>query len=559
MLRKIVLVFSFLLVTVTAFAGSLPPQTLIKGQSTTLDVDYEIGDVAVTDQSVCDYVVQENRRQIYLNPKKEGRISLTLWDVSGTKQDTVPISIISVGLNEILEDAKATFGSSGNLKFFIQGEQVIIRGEVASPADIARIQAFTSQFPQVKNEARLATAVLDTISSEIEKAIATPGIRIRSVRDKLLLEGTAYSQEASARAEKIAKLYDENIINLIMVKDTKRNPGAEKIIQLDIQFMEIKKTALRTFGINWAPGSLPQGGGGGASAGGAPTDAGGLGQSMLGGIVQQVVGFAFNLIPKIKFARQKGDARVLENPSFLVKSGETADFFSGTQVPFYSQQAVVFKDVGIKIQAEPIASAEDVDLKINVTVTSPTAGGVNKGIDTNTISTTAYCKSGASLALAGIFRNSDAKMYNRIPEDMNTSSAIFTLFLSKDFLSNRSEFIIFVTPRLIDQPAGQSNITTLEKENWDEINENIMYKRSKKEYREYMKQKRGVASESKIKEKTEKEEKLTHAKKTNPAEEPDNKKEPVEENMAEKNEKVKEKTAERVNPVQFELPESLKN
>jgi pilus assembly protein CpaC len=486
---KTVLVMAGLAIVQPGWA--LSPQTLIKGQSTTLTVDYDIGEVAVTDPAVCDYMVQESRREIYLNPKKEGRTSLTLWDTTGAKHDTVPLTVISVGLREILEDAKATFEGSGTLKFFIQGEQVVIRGEAASPADVARINAFAAQFPQVRNEARLAAAVLETISSEIEKAIATPGIRVRSIRDKLVIEGTAYSTEAASRAEKIAKLYDENVLNLIAVKDTKRNPGAEKLIQLDIHFMEIKKSALRSFGINWAPGSTSSGGGGSNASAGGSASAAGADAMGLSGLANSVVGFVFNLAPKIKFTRQKGDGRVLENPSFMVKSGETADFFSGTQVPFYSQQAVVFKDIGVKVQAEPIASAEDVDLKINVTMTSPTAGGVNKGIDTNTVSTTAYCKAGSSLALAGIFRNQDAKTYNKIPEDSNTSSALFTLFLSKDFVSNRSEFVIFVTPRIIDSASGQANVTTMELSDWDKMNENIIKKRSRKEYREYTKNKYG--------------------------------------------------------------------
>lgn len=583
-MKKVIRSIITMAVLVVPLVGwALSPQTLIKGQSTTLTVDYDIAEVAVTDPAICDYMVQESRREIYLNPKKEGRTSITLWDTTGAKRDTVPLSVISVGLNEILEDAKATFESSGTLKFFIQGDQVVIRGEVASPADVARLNAFTAQFPQVRNEVRLATAVLETISSEIEKAIATPGIRVRSIRDKLILEGIAYSSEAAVKAEKIAKLYDESVLNLITVKDTKRNPAAEHLIQLDVHFMEIKKNALRSFGINWAPGSTPGGGGGAnASAGGGGAMSAGSDAMGLSGLANSVVGFVFNLAPKIKFARQKGDGRVLENPSFLVKSGETADFFSGTQVPFYSQQAVIFKDIGVKVQAEPIASAEDVDLKINVTLTSPTAGGVNKGIDTNTVSTTAYCKAGSSLALAGIFRNQDAKTYNKIPEDVNTSSALFTLFLSKDFVSNRSEFVIFVTPRIVDNPGHQANVTTMELSDWDDMNENIIKKRSKKEYREYMKGKYGdgaAPKEAKSKSnykngKVNRADKANKAEKASKAERAENAVERVEENRApevkpaEAPQKTEiEEMIDKVDPIDredkkkdagFELPESLR-
>ena len=115
-------------------------------------------------------------------------------------------------------------------------------------------------------------------------------------------------------------------------------------------FMEIKKNALRTFGVNWAPGSTP------SDSGSSNASAGGGGKlSSVSKLGTSLIGFVFNLAPKIKFIRQSGYGRVLENPSFVVKSGENADFFSGTQVPYYSQQTVVFKDVGVKITAEPIA------------------------------------------------------------------------------------------------------------------------------------------------------------------------------------------------------------
>ena len=275
------------------------------------------------------------------------------------------------------------------------------------------------------------------------------------------------------------RLFEPDVLNLINVRDTKRNPMALPQVKLDVHFIEIKKSALRSFGINWAPGSVPSGAKGSAGAG------------LLSGLsdaATSLIGFVFDLAPKIRFARQKGDARVLENPSLVVKSGDAADFFSGTQVPFYSQESVIFKDVGIKIQAEPIVSSDSVDMKINITVTSPSAGGINRGIDTNTISTTAYCKAGQSLALGGIYRNTDARMYNRIPDDTNTGSALFTLFLSKDFVSDKSEFVIFVTPSVVDFSSQSgfagANPTGLSLSNWDETDRDITRQRSKKEARQ---------------------------------------------------------------------------
>jgi len=421
-MKRLILTVVMVLWSAVAVAGI--DRTILKGSSDTIELGFEVGDIAITDPTVCDYMLQSSRREVYLNAKKEGRSTLTVWDASGSKKELVQIKVVS---------------------------------EISNKSD---------------------NSGLEKTAAEIEKAIKTTGISAHVTGGRIVLDGVAYSPEAAARAEQIARLFDADVLNLISVRDTKRNPMALPQVKLDVHFIEIKKNALRSFGINWAPGSTP--------AGGRTASGGGL-LSGISDAATSLIGFVFDLAPKIRFARQKGEARVLENPSLIVKSGDLADFFSGTQVPFYSQESVIFKDVGIKIQAEPIVSSDAVDIRINITVTSPSAGGINRGIDTSTISTTAYCKAGESLALGGIYKNSDAKMYNRIPDDTNTGSSLFTLFLSKDFVSDKSEFVIFVTPVVIDRFADGgvigANPAGLSFSDWDALDRDITKKRSKKERR----------------------------------------------------------------------------
>ena len=161
-MKKIV-IFIFLTVSTISAASPISSQTLVRGEAKTIQVDYNIGEVAISEDSICDYLVRENRREIYLNPKKEGRASLTLWDISGVKRDDFTISVVAIGLNEILEDAKDTFSSSGALKFSIDGGQVVIKGEVASSIELAKLHSFAAALPQVRLDVNLAKAVLETI------------------------------------------------------------------------------------------------------------------------------------------------------------------------------------------------------------------------------------------------------------------------------------------------------------------------------------------------------------------------------------------------------------
>ena len=225
----------------TIFAESIPSQSLSKGESVTITTGYEIGDVAITDPKVADFFIQEDRKSLYLNAKGEGFATLTLWNTKGEAKDAIPVTIYGTNLKGVLDEAKQAFSSIKSIQFLTQDNTIRIVGEAPSPSDYKRIQSFASRYPQMINEVVLAKPALDTLTSRIEKAIATPGIKVRSVRDRVVLEGVAYSQAAANKAFEIAKLYDPTCLNLIEVKQKDRNPGKEAMVQLDLYFMEIQK------------------------------------------------------------------------------------------------------------------------------------------------------------------------------------------------------------------------------------------------------------------------------------------------------------------------------
>lgn len=461
------------------------PSSLTRQESVTVATGYEIGDVASTDPKVLDFLVQEGRRSIYLHAKGEGFSTLTLWDAQGELKDVVPVTVYGASLKSIMNEARVQFASLRTVEMIVEGEDLRLVGEAPSPADFKRLEAFANRYPQVRNEVTLAKPVLETLISKIEGAIGVPGIRVREVRNRLVLDGIAYSAEAAKRAFEIAKLYAPDCLNLIEVRQANRVPGKEKMVQLDFYFMEIQKSALRTFGIQWAPGAFPAGEGANMSLGGGGGSAGGSGG--LGDIGKSLIGFVLNLAPKIRFVKEHGLGRVLENPTLFVKSGDDARFFSGVQVPYYSQESVQFKEVGIQLEAWPIVSGNSVDLKLTATLSSPSPH-IKGGINTHTVNTTAYVASGQAVVLGGILSNRQVKTYNRVPEALSTGTALFTLFLSKDFQSSNSELVVFVLPRIVEElPSAKPA-----HEEWKEMEEKMFNERSMREYLDYMKnRKRG--------------------------------------------------------------------
>jgi len=460
-------------------SASVPTRVLIRGQSETISFKYEIGDVALSDPAVCDYLVGQERRSIYINAKDGGEATITVWDVEGRQRDEILIRVVTTTLKDILDGARETFGDLKGVDIHVRDGRIEIEGEVVDPEDFRRIEAAAESNPKMKSHIKLAPDVMERTAEAIRSAMDVPGVAARAVRDRIILEGMAYSAADKRRAVEIAKIYYADVMDLIDLRETGRSAGRGELIELEFHMTEIKKSALRQFGVNWAPGSFP-----GGSSGNATANPGLL--SSVGDLGKNLIGFVFQLVPKLKFVRERGDGRVLENPSIIVKSGELARIFSGSEVPYYKGDEVQFKKMGIDIQAEPIRVSGGIDLKIAATLSSPSAD-IRGAVDTNTVSTTSLCPFGQSLVLGNVIRNGDVKMKNRVPENVDTSSALFTLFLSKDFQSNRSEFVIFVTPRLIKQP------TTAEAKLRDffATEEMMIRDRSKKEYKSWVAEKSG--------------------------------------------------------------------
>jgi len=476
MKNKIILTF-FILLTSSIAHASVGSQTLMRGQSQTITLEYEVGDVAVADPHVCDYLVARGRRSVYVNAKGAGETTVTLWDAKGIKRDDFVVRVMTTNLKEALNRTRAALGDISGIVIEINDGRVEINGEVADPEDYRAIKALTASDRRVRSRVRITRDVMDRVADAIRAEVDVPGLEIRAVKERIVLDGALYSVADRKRAIEVAKLFTEDILDLTEVRESGRRVGRGQLIELEFHLMEIKKGALRQLAFNWMPGAMPNGGGGTASAGGGLL-------SSVGQFGKSILGFVMNFVPKLKILRERGDGRVLENPKIIVKSGEEARIFSGSEVPYIRGEDVQFKKVGIDIVASPIETANGIDMKIDATLSAPSAD-IRGAVDTHTVSTTAVCPLGQSVILGNIIRNGDVKMKNRVPRGTNASTAIFTLFLSKDFQSNRSEFVIFVTPRLVNEPRpGEVELAKFI------ANEEAMIRdRSKEEYEDFMKSK----------------------------------------------------------------------
>lgn len=103
---------------------------------------------------------------------------------------------------------------------------------------------------------------------------------------------------------------------------------------------------------------------------------------------------------------------------------------SGTQIGFPVIQpngsaAIEFKDVGAMLKIKPYAQGSDIDLEIQVEMSSLGSPEVDGGIaiSRNTIQTTQLVRSGESVVIGGLVRNSYRQSLDRPPSSGGTGSS----------------------------------------------------------------------------------------------------------------------------------------
>ncbi|MEG2048232.1 MAG: pilus assembly protein N-terminal domain-containing protein, partial [Comamonas sp.] len=155
-------------------------------------------------------------------------------------------------------------------------------------------------------------------------------------------------------------------------------------VQVDVQVVEFKKSALRRAGMNLTSGRNNHGFQFGVFTPGTATVSGsdssssntdGSGSNALASAMNLVLGFgkAFSgqgITAQLGFLEGNGLARVLAKPTLVAHSGQSASFLAGGEIPIPVPSrdgniAIEYKEFGVKLQLTPtILSDERIALKV---------------------------------------------------------------------------------------------------------------------------------------------------------------------------------------------------
>ena len=418
-MRRAFAVLFVLLVTLVpgVRAGDeIPDQVVVINTQQAIDVPYAFGDVSVGSSDIAKVVPLRDSKQLLVAGRDVGTTNIILYNTRGARMDEIEVTVIPANLAKVMKNVQALLNDIEGLTFKIVNDRVYIQGEVSLDDELERVKDLDEREPMIESMVTLSPIAQKLLASLIQKEIDTPGVNVRLVGKKIMLEGVIHSEMASKRAEAIARAYYPDVVNVLEVREVDRIPGKAETVVMIVHFVELTKSLVTSWGIEWTPLALD-----GSAEIFFQRDF----------VENETTGYAAatitSLLPRIDRARRSGYARVLENPTVSVKSGDTSHIFSGQKVPFVfienGTQTVIFEDVGITLDVTPYAQGSDVDLNIKVEVSSLGEVGTNgyPAIDTSEITTSQFARAGESIVIGGLQRVSDRLDYNRLPED--TTSA----------------------------------------------------------------------------------------------------------------------------------------
>jgi pilus assembly protein CpaC len=164
---------------------------------------------------------------------------------------------------------------------------------------------------------------------------------------------------------------------------------------------------------------------------------------------------------------ERGLAKVLAEPTLLARSGETASFLVGGEVPIpiaqggaFGSITVEFKDFGVGLGFTPTVLGPDrIHLQVapevsevDFTLGTEVSGTVVPGFIVRRATTAVELKDGQSFAIAGLLSESVRELSGRYPL-LGDIPILGNLFRSSLYQKAQTELVIIVTPHLV-KPLG---------------------------------------------------------------------------------------------------------
>lgn len=431
--------------------------------------------VKIANENLVTYQIVPQKREVLLTGIKAGDTTLTLRDTAGDIKARYLLKVTTSNQSQVVVQLKELLGDVEGLEIGIKGDAVYVGGQIVVPGDIGRVVVILDKYPEVLRLVELSPQTQLVIAKKMQEEMQKSNLKdvtVRVVNGTFWIEGIINSTEENDKAEKIARAYlPDQIQNLARrtdaVQSTKKPPFENlltistrpkpeplpKLFKLTAQFVELTKAYDREFGFSWTP-TIGAGGGeiqvGKSGSGGVTTSS----QGTLAATIS-------NLFPKLNSAKSAGHARVIQSGVVVVKENIAGVINKTTSIPFAVGTGENLKTgtatAGFNMNITPtMLQEEKINLKLVVKVTAASGDNPPATLD-NTVDTQVVVKSQESAVIGGVVSNRTSTDFDKNPpvqEAIEGGFALFSFLKSKKYSTNRSQFVIFVTPEIIESASN---------------------------------------------------------------------------------------------------------
>jgi pilus assembly protein CpaC len=416
------------------------------------------------------------KREIVFKGVKPGRTTVTIRDNLGDVRLRYTAVVTATGKSNVVSELRELIGDVEGLEIGIRGGKVFVGGEIVVPDDIGRVSKVLASYSEVLTLIELSPQTQRVIARKMSDELAKNNLKdvsVRVVNKAFWLEGVVSSKEKKDLALIIAKAYlppkirslsetgegrfatpgdASDIIDFIAINEKKDPQPAPKMVKVSTQFVELSKSYNKIFAFKWAP--LMGEDQGRISFG--QTQSGNVTSTSSGTLSATIS----NLFPKLNSAKTAGYARIIQSGMLIMKDKKKGTITKDTQIPFAVGSGEFTKastaSVGLNMEIEPIIlEQEKVEMAVNIRVSIQVGSSSPPITTSNSISTNIVVKSKESAAIGGVVQNQSTTDYDNEPQQNAQAggvpaSPLFRLYRSKNYISNKSQYVIFITPEIIE-------------------------------------------------------------------------------------------------------------
>lgn len=312
----------------------------------------------------------------------------------------------------------------------------------------------------VMGDARLLQSVLN-------RAFPNSAIQATMLRgNAVLLRGWVTDAQQISSITELAQLYSPNVVNQIRV-------GGPQEVQLRVKVLEVQRSKLRQFGINFAvlgksaavastPGPITPLTALTAPIGGIPSVSVAPTSSAPPSLGIGVTGSSFGFEGFVQALKTEGLLKIQAEPVLVTRSGEAAQLDNGGEFPIPVPQSlgtvtIEWREYGVILQALPIvisptrlrqqvyAEVSEKDVANQITLNGTTVPGITR----RRVQSTVEMEFGQTLVLGGLITTRVQSTVQRTPF-LGELPGIGAAFSTKQENTSEVELIIMITPEYVN-------------------------------------------------------------------------------------------------------------